>query len=1431
MVEFRILGPFEVVEHGQQLTLGGRKQKALLAVLLLHRGEVVSTDRLIEELWGERPPVTAAKTVHVYVSNLRRALGDGLLITHGRGYMLEAGPGHVDLDRFDALVDEGRRALAADDAPVAAERLRDALALWRGPPLPEFAYDSFAQNEIGRMEEARQVALEDRIDADLALGEAAALVGELETLVAANPLRERLRAQLMLALYRSGRQADALEAYRQGSQLLREGLGLEPGRELRELEAAILAQDRALDVTARLATATSEPSVPVCPFKGLAFFDHSDAEFFYGRERLISELVARCAESTMVGILGPSGIGKSSLLRAGLLPALSAGALPGSAAWRQVVMRPGKHPEVELARALGGDGLAAALARLARGARIVLAVDQLEELFTVCEGEEERAAFLDRLAATARDHARRALVVAALRADFYGQLSSHARFAELLSASHVLVGPLDRDELTQAIEQPAARAGLEIERPLVDELVSAVVGEPGGLPLLSTTLLELWRGRDGRAMRYESYRRSGGVRGAIGRLAESAYESLDERERPVSRRVLLRLASGGDGALARRPVPLVELSRIEGAESVIRDLTEARLLTVGDGHVELSHEALLHEWPRYRTWLEEDRGGRRLHTRLTAAASEWDAEGRDPGELYRGARLAGVLEWSAQHRDELAALEREFISASKRRAEREARRLRWILAGVIALLLVSLVAGAVALIQKQHATSQARVALARQLAADAVNEPRADFAMLLARQAVNLDRSPSTEESLLQTLLQSPELSGSFAQPAGSPTAVAVSPTGHTLLAADLEAGEIHFYDTRTRAMRRVHVTDLSGGQPPAYSADGSLLTYLTSTGVAVRNASTLALLRMLPFDSVWLTHPAETDVPGGVQLAPDRRRASLGYTLLDIAGNPTAAYVDRWSLPDGVPISTNRIGSGTVLAARLVDAGTRLVTLDAHGVTVFEAHSMRRMRSIALGPAQASPSAAAISPDGRTVAIGSVTGSVYFLNLSNARARPASTGHAGAVSQVLYSEDGRSVVTVGQDNQVIVWDPNTATPVQALAVRSGQVESAALSRDMKTLYTSSRDTGLLEWDLGGAAGFRHHAHISAPATGCCDVVSPPTPPMAVSGDGLRIAAVLSPATVGIFTSRTFQHLATLTPGNIGVTGLAWSPSGSDLVIAGHAGVVQLWSLAGPPREIRSFTGLQASVGPTDAVESVAFSRDGALIAASDLAESPATPGIPQPPFATVAVWRTETGALIAPIRDVGDGYPVALAFSPTAKLLAVSLGGADVLILNTSTGQATRTLHPNAINTTMAFAPDGTLAIGSAAGSVELWNPTTGRRVSSPILVASAEVASIAFDPSDQQFATAGWHEGTAKLWLTSTLAQEGTALHTDQDTSATLAFSAGPNLLAADDAGNVLAWPTSLAAWEQQACAVAGRDFTHQEWARYANGHAYVPACPRGA
>ena len=357
---------------------------------------------------------------------------------------------------------------------------------------------------------------------------------------------------------------------------------------------------------------------------------------------------------------------------------------------------------------------------------------------------------------------------------------------------------------------------------------------------------------------------------------------------------MLRLAGGEGEAMVRRRVPRAELERLDGANRVIAALTDARLLTVSDGEVELAHEALVREWPRYRIWLDEDRVGRRLHAHLVGSARDWDATGRDPGDLYRGARLTAALDWAGQHGDELRPIERRYVDASRRHAERNARRLRAGFAGVALLLLASFVAGVVALVQKQHARTEARVALARQLGAQAVSEPRLDVAMLLAREAVSLDRSPETEGSLLATLQRTPAVVRSLAVASDGPAQVlGVSPDGRTVAVGLLGPPfGVRFYDARTLSVKGGSLSDFGGARSPVYSRDGSLLAYSVvptdgpwsaagldlMPSIVVRDANTGRLLRKLIPDPLQLAGSWPDMTDAHIMIAPDGKTLDGAY-------------------------------------------------------------------------------------------------------------------------------------------------------------------------------------------------------------------------------------------------------------------------------------------------------------------------------------------------------------------------------------------------------------------------------------------------------------------------------------------------------------------------------------------------------------------------
>jgi WD40 repeat protein/DNA-binding SARP family transcriptional activator len=1439
-LEFRLLGPLEVWRDGNQVRLGGERQRSLLALLLLNANELVTTDRLVEEIFGAPNGEEGLRSLRVAISRLRRLLDHGnggqVLVTRPGGYVAHVEPGQLDVGRFQDLVEHSRRAAAQADLLTASVKLREALSLWRGPPLADLSALDFAQSDIRRLEELRLVATMDRFDADLALGRHAELIGELEALVDLHPLQERARGQLMLALYRSGRQADALAVYRQTSELLRNELGLEPSRALQELEHAVLRQAPALELTSEPAPA--RPAV--CPFKGLASFERADAEYFCGRERLVTELIALAASESLVGLVGPSGVGKSSALRAGLLAALTKGALPGSSEWRQVVLRPGDDPLGALERALGGRTLSAALGEMPPGQRLVIAVDQLEELFTSSD-PDTCDAFLTELLVGVRDP-ERCLVVVTLRADFYGRSVSHPAFARRLNRAHVLVGPMDRSELRRAIEEPARRAGLQVEPALSEALLVDLEGQPGGLPLLSTALLELWRLREGNVLTYEIYRSRGGVGGAVARLAEAAFMSLDGADQAIARRVLLRLTMGDEGSLARRRLPLAQLEREPSVPPVIAVLTAERLLTVSDDEVEISHEALLREWPRYRAWIDEERVERRLHAHLSASAREWEGHGHDRADLYRGARLAAALEWSNHHADEITPTEREFLVAAQRQAEFEEnrqrtqnRRLRGLLAGVGILLVLALAATVVAVINQHSASSAARRALARQLGAEAVSEPRIDLAMLLAREAVRLDPSPQTQGTLLATLLRAPAALASFSLPIDArPQSVAISPDGRTLAVADNDEN-IRLYDTRSHAERAV-LHDAWEIDPPAFTRNGSMLLYLakhpnsaTAPYLAVRDVHDLALLRRLKLDRRTATGLTTDNPTGSLLVSPDNRTAYYGYWLFNSAGGAAEAYMDRWSLHTGRLVGVTKLGAGPLLAMRLTAEGHELVVLRPGRADVYDAGSMRRRSSVAFQAGRGNePPAAAISQDGRAATFGSVTGSVSFVNLVTGRVTLGIGGHSSSVDEAVYSPNGRLAVTTGEDEKVIVWDTRTGAQLETLVGHGGPVHGAAISDDGQTLFTSSLDGQVLEWDLGSYRRFGRPFDVGpgyADPTGN----APLTPPLAMAPDGSEFAIRLGAGRVGLFSTSGLSERASfqIPSRQQPVTALAFSPRG-QLAVGGRSGAVGLWTLTPRPHLVRSLIGLRSANGPPEAIQTMAFGRGGSLLAAADI-NHPTPTALPE---GHLAIWRTATGRLLRPPLNLHQPGG-ASAFSPDGRYLAVGLGNGVVWIIDPVTGQVDRRLRPIGVAdrdqvVSLAFAPDGTLATGSWAGTVQLWNPATGQALAHPLLAAAAPVASIDFDPSGQRFSTTGGSDGTAKLWFTASLQQEA-SLQGDDGHWGNAVFSPdGRSLTVVYEDGRGFRWPTSLGAWIHHACSVADRNLTREEWDRFAIGHAYARVCP---
>ena len=743
-MDIRLLGTVEASVDGRAVAVAPGKPRALLAMLALHAGSTVSSERLIGGLWAEPPPATATKLVQLHVSQLRKALG-ATATPHARARLRAAArPGgprrHAGSSGSWPPGTRARgspcgAARRSTTSPASRSRRRRSAGsrncAWRrsssrsSTTWPPAGIASASASSSGWCSRSRCASAARAADAGPVPLRPA---GRRARGLPARPRRpgrgQRRRAGHGAAAHARGDPAPGLRAGSGAADRPARRPGGEPHRG-RTAGAArwprTTWRPTSSSCRRRARRHETDARVVVCPFKGLASFDVEDAEYFFGRERLVAELVARLTGARADRrSSAPRAAASRRLLRAGLLAALAGGVLPGSERWPIAVLRPGEHPLQELERASpDGDGRAGHRRRPVRGA--------LHRLL-----RRGRARGVRRRAVRARPR-RRAIVLIAIRADFYGHCAEHPELARQLAASNVLVGPMRRDELRRAIELPARRAGLEVEPELTDALLADVEGRPGALPLLSTALLELWQHRDGRRLRMSAYEHAGGVQGAVARLAERAYERLEPERRPVARRILLRLAATATATRSsparparragratawprsRRCSPTSAWSRSARTRSRWRT---RRCCANGRGCAAGSRRT------------RRDGGCTRTCARPRAAGTD---AGRDPGELYRGARLASALEWAAAHDGELNAVERDFLAASRAASQRSQRRLRAVVAGLGVLLVLAVVAGAVALDQRAGARREATAAEAQRLGARALVEDDLDLSLLLAR--------------------------------------------------------------------------------------------------------------------------------------------------------------------------------------------------------------------------------------------------------------------------------------------------------------------------------------------------------------------------------------------------------------------------------------------------------------------------------------------------------------------------------------------------------------------------------------------------------------------------------------------------------------------------------------------------------------------------
>ena len=1145
------------------------------------------------------------------------------------------------------------------------------------------------------------------------------------------------------------------------------------------------------------------PQAQVCPYRGLMAFQAEDGDLFFGREEIVESAVEELLDSGFLAIVGASGSGKSSLARAGVVPAFLRAREGGA-----VVTTPGVDPEASLDAARGN------------GASLVV-IDQLEEAFTLCADDVARDRFFDALVEPLESGS--AAVVVTLRADFYGRCAEHPRLAALVAAHQRLLGPMQSDELRRVIEGPARVAGLRLDPGLIETLLGDVAGEPGGLPLLSHALYESWLRRDGRVLTIDGYRAAGGVRGAIARTAEDAYQDCSPDQRVVMRRMLVRLVELGEGADdTRRRVPLAEL--LPEDQAVLERLTRARLVVVGDGAAEIAHEAVIREWPRLRGWLAEDRDELQALRQLSTAARAWDAGGRDEADLYRGPRLVASLELcSGAHR--LNVVERDFLKASQAAQDRELttarRRTRrlWVLLAVVAgALVAAVIAGSLALVQRGSARHSAVVAQAGRLAAQSreAAPEHPDLALLLALEAIRLDDSIGSRSALLGALEHGSRVSA-WLQGFDAPVnAAAFSPDG-TLLATVTQK-ETTLWDTATWKRAGAPLPSTQGrGEGLDFSPDGRLLAVADEGEVELWDVATRRKVRALRDPAA-----ATSDDPAlaGVRFSPD------GTVVA--AGGVEANHVTLWNVSSGRvmgrPITTNPPAAGGAQSISFSPDSERIAVPGATGtVLIWDVASGKRVgRPLLAGDAPVSR--AIFDKDGRTLTTTDESGALSVIDVRSGRivGRPLSIGNDG-LDSLDFGLGGRLVAAASFNGSVYVWDRKTGTPYgPPLTADTSPVSDVVFSPDGRTLVSTHLRSAVV-WDMSGG-----HV-LGEPVGGMADMATG----FAFSPDGAKLVAGQLDGDTIVYDTATRQEVLRL-EGDSVVAGVAVHPDGKLMAIG---------TIDGDVRFVDAESG--APVGtPLDfgksAVWQVAFSPDGRLVAVA--VDPNGVDGFKaQKHQGEVQLWDVSTRRPVGrPIRP-GAGSVLSLAFSGDGKLLATGSAGRVDLWDTASRAHVGKpmTVVDDAFLSVAVDPASRFVAAGAAVAPVHVWRVSDQELAFPPLSGHPGFVTGVAFRPDAGLLATSDLFGGT-RLWDPATGLAYGDELLSPRPKShepdVPLPFLGlrngfspdGGRVAAASAYGRAMVWDVDPAAWPDRACAIAGRNLSREEWAIYLpSGSAYRATC----
>jgi WD40 repeat protein len=1107
------------------------------------------------------------------------------------------------------------------------------------------------------------------------------------------------------------------------------------------------------------------------------YFDETDTDLFFGREALTEHLakhvmaLAMDTPSRFLAVVGASGSGKSSLVRAGLAVALK------RAGWDVRVFNPTTNPLRILETNLS-------LIRKNGMERVLILVDQFEEVFTLCRDEIERIAFIEKLLSSVKDKSKKITVVIALRADFYSHCAQYPLLRQAVAAEQEYIGQMTAQELRRAIEEPAKRGGWEFEPGLVDVLLNDIGAqgtsepEPGALPLLSHALLATWERRIGRTFTLEGYRTSGGVRGAIAETAESVFnDQLNQSQQELARDVFLRLTELGEGTEdTRRRAGLNELVRqsAEAAQlrAVLNTLAEARLITLNEDSAEVAHEALIREWQRLHEWLTQDREGLLLQRHLTESAHEWEVRGHDPAELYRGARLAQAREWASSNEERLNASEQAFLGASmdqeqhdalereaqrqreleaaqklalteKARAEEQAssvKRLRQrgvFLTGALVLATVAaIIAGVFANRNSTLATLNAEIASTAQ-----ANEAIAVQERQIAQEQALISSVRELSNAANLNLEIDPERSVLLAMEAVNKTYT----KDHTVLPEAEDALHRAVQSSRVELTLRGHadivwsaVFSPDGTQVATASADGTAKIWDAVTGKE--------LLTITTYGTVWYAAFS----PDGKILATAGRDGiahlwdtTNGQKLFDLSGHHEGVFHIEFS-PDGTHLATvspdgtakvwDPLTRKELLSLNQGDDvvpywvafspdGSRIAVANTRGsnegwVSVWDVITGELI--LALPDQNAFVDSVSFSPDGVHILTTSDDQTIRIWDANNGENLQTFFGQTINVTNAVYSPDGTRVASVIGNGQVSVLDAATGREVLRLAGHSSNIRTVAFSPDGMRIVTAGSDKTARIWSVGPSREFL--TLVNGPA-----ILSQIGAKLAYSPDGTQLAVAYSDPIAKVWDVKTDKLLFRLAGHTDEVIFIAYSFDGLRLVTASRDGTAKVWD-AKTGKELLTLS------GHTNAVAGAAFSPDGSRLATASFDN-------------TAKIWDAETSQEILTLRG-HTGWLVSVVFSYDGSRIATSSFDGTAMVWDAKTGKRlfTLTAHTDTVRQ-VVFNPDGTrLATAGLEGNAKVWDAQTGKELLT-LSSHTGQVLSVAFSPDGKTVATASGDK-TARVW-----------------------------------------------------------------------------------